>query len=194
MRNATTQLRTTAHVVPPAFALAAIALSAGAMPAAAASLIARSPAERAPLHLSGTPSGAHPSSSTGASLIRTIVGLAIVLAVIWGLTWVLKQFKSHGSGRAAGSGLRSLANLPLGSGRSLALVRAGSDFLLLAIAERSVVPVHRYSEAEAQAAGLLALDDSNPLLAEAVAGSDLQLPPTASQSLLDRVRGWTVRA
>ena len=42
-------------------------------------------------------SAGHAATSTGlrgASLVRTIVGLAIVMAVIWGLTWVLKQVKS----------------------------------------------------------------------------------------------------
>lgn len=194
MRNATSQLRTTARVVQPALALVVLALACGATPAAAASLIAHAPAEAAPLHLAETPSASHSSGSSGASLVRTIVGLAIVLAVIWGLTWVLKQFKAKGTGKAAGSGLQSLASLPLGSGRSLALVRAGSEYVLLGIAEHGVIPVHRYSEAEARAAGLLSLDGSNPLLIEGAAGGAQQLPPTASQSLLDRMRRWTVRA
>ncbi len=194
MRNATSQLRAAWRVVLPALTLAILGLGCVATPAVAASLIAHAPSEATPLHLGGAPASAHSSGSSGASLVRTIVGLAIVLAVIWGLTWVLKQFKARGAVKAGGSGLHALASLPLGSGRSLALVRAGSDFVLLGVAEHGVVPIHRYSEAEARAAGLLCLDQSNPLLAEELTGGELQLPATASQSLLDRVRRWTVRA
>ena len=47
-----------------------------------------------------------------------------------------------------------MATLPLGSGRSVQLVRAGSEFLLLGVAEHGVTPLRRYTEAEALAAGL----------------------------------------
>ena len=46
--------------------------------------------------------------------MRTIVGLAIVIGVIYGLYWVLKQVKTSREASAAGSGLETLATLPLG--------------------------------------------------------------------------------
>ncbi len=58
--------------------------------------------------------------------MRTIVGLLIVIAVIWGLSWILRQVKSGKETRAAGTGLSSVATLPLASGRTLHLVRAGT--------------------------------------------------------------------
>ncbi len=103
--------------------------------------------------------GSSHTSSGGASIVRTIVGLLIVIAVIWGLTWILKQVKTGRETRSAGSGLTSLATLALGSGRTLHLVRAGRDYLLVGSAEHGVAPIHRYTEEQARDAGLLDLPE-----------------------------------
>jgi flagellar protein FliO/FliZ len=124
--------------------------------------------ENTPLDLN-TSTGAAPASATstgGASIVRTIVGLAIVIAVIWGLAWILRQVKAHReSGPDSGqpsAGLASVAALTLGSGRSVHLVRAGNDYVLLGATEHGVAPIHRYSEHEARDAGLLGEFDSLP--------------------------------
>jgi flagellar protein FliO/FliZ len=154
----------------------------------------KSGGENTPLRLPPSSTGAHTSSS-GPSIVRTIVGLLIVIAVIWGLTWILRQVKSGRSTQAAGSGLASIATLPLGSGRSVHLVRAGSDYLLLGSAEHGVSPVHRYTEQQARDAGLLERQS---------AGEDepaerrraIQMPGQGHspiESALARVREWTVR-
>jgi len=160
----------------------------------AKSVIEKAPGESKPLHLSSPATGAS-SGSGGASVVRTIVGLAIVIAVIWGITWLLRQVKSGKEARSAGSGLTSMASLPLGSGRSLQLVRAGSDYVLLGVAEHGVVPVHRYSEQEARQVGLLDLGEGNPMLADDAQGTPIQVPgqPSAVVTPLDRLRRWTVR-
>jgi flagellar protein FliO/FliZ len=161
--------------------------------ASAAGVIAKSSSEQKALDLS-TSSTSSSSGTGGASLVRTIVGLAIVIAVIWGLTWVLKQVKSGRESKAAGSGLAPMATLPLGSGRSLQLVRAGSDYVLLGVAEHGVVPVHRYNEQQAREAGLLLVSAANPMLADQTPSSrPTGIPGQAPQSALDRLRGWTVR-
>ncbi len=110
--------------------------------------------ESAPLNLTPSQVGAHTSSS-GPSIVRTIVGLLVVIAVIWGLSWILRQVKSGRETRSAGDGLRSIATLPLGSNRSLHLVRAGDDYLLVGSAEHGVAPIHRYTEHQAREAGLV---------------------------------------
>jgi flagellar protein FliO/FliZ len=102
-----------------------------------------------------------PSTSThsgGGSIVRTIVGLAVVIGVIYGLYWVLKQVKSSREEKAIGQGLSALATLPLGPSRSLQLVRAGREIVLLGVSEHGVTPVRTYSEDEAEAAGLLDLE------------------------------------
>ena len=102
--------------------------------------------------------GTHTSSS-GASIVRTIVGLAIVIAVIWGLSWILRQVKSGRDPHVASTGLSSVAALTLSAGRSVHLVRAGNDYVLLGSAEQGVVPIYRYSEQQAREAGLLDVVD-----------------------------------
>jgi flagellar protein FliO/FliZ len=115
--------------------------------------------ENAPLNL-GSSAGSTHSSGSGASIVRTIVGLAIVIAVIWGLSWILRQVKASRSPHAPSTGLTSIAALTLSSGRSVHLVRAGNDYLLLGSAEHGVMPIHRYSEEEAREAGLLDVIDA----------------------------------
>jgi flagellar protein FliO/FliZ len=133
-------------------------LLAFACPASAFTPPAKSGGENTPLNLSPSSAGAHTTSTGGASIVRTIVGLAIVIAVIWGLAWILRQVKA---GREGGrdsdqtAGLASVATLTLGSGRSVHLVRAGSEYVLLGSAEHGLVPISRYTEQQARDAGLL---------------------------------------
>jgi flagellar protein FliO/FliZ len=191
-------------------------LCAGADPAQAYKPAVKGGSEGTPLNLGSSGSGGHTASSatgSGPSLVRTIVGLVIVIAVIWGLAWVLRQVKTGRTRAGAGSGLSSMATLPLGSGRTLHLVRAGREYLLLGSAEHGVVPIHRYTEQQARETGLLDLaggdDDNDPLGGGSAGGRgaggrgrSLQIPganrtPGApggtANALVERLRDWTVR-
>ena len=95
------------------------------------------------------------SGSAGGSLVRTFVGLAVVVGVIYGLYWVLRQVKSSREERSVGTGLSSQAVVPLGPNRSLHLVRAGRELVLLGVAEHGVTPIRRYTEAEAHELGII---------------------------------------
>ncbi|OJU79961.1 MAG: hypothetical protein BGO11_06470, partial [Solirubrobacterales bacterium 70-9] len=110
--------------------------------------------EETALELGGS-SSAVSHTSGGGSIVRTIVGLAIVLAVIFGLRWVLKQFKAGRERKAAGNGLESVATLSLGTRGTLHVVRAGREVLVVGSGEHGVTPVRAYTEAEARALGLL---------------------------------------
>jgi flagellar protein FliO/FliZ len=116
--------------------------------------------ENTPLSL-GSPTTSSHTSSGGASIVRTIVGLAIVIAVIWGLSWILRQVKTGRDPRVAATGLTSVAALTLSSGRSVHLVRAGKDYLLLGSAEHGLMPIHRYTEQQALEAGLLSPEETS---------------------------------
>jgi len=94
-------------------------------------------------------------SSGSATIVRTIVGLAVVIGVIYGITWVLRQIKSSREEKATGGGLQPIATLPLGPNRSLHLVRAGSEVVLVGAGEHGVVPVRTYTEQEAIELGLI---------------------------------------
>ena len=75
-----------------------------------------------------------------------------MLAIIYGLYWVLKKVKHAKDTSNAGTGLETIASLQLGTNRSLHLVRAGREIVLLGTAEHAVTPIRRYSEDEARAA------------------------------------------
>jgi flagellar protein FliO/FliZ len=122
----------------------------------AADAFAAATGEKTPVNLDeGSPGAKVPGGSAGGSLVRTFVGLAIVIAVIYGLYWVLKQVKASREEKASGEGLAALATLPLGPDRSLQLVRAGRELVLVGVSEHGVTPVRTYSEDEAEAVGLL---------------------------------------
>jgi flagellar protein FliO/FliZ len=94
---------------------------------------------------------------TSGGLARTFVGLAVVVAVIYGLTWVLRQMKKSSSGeRSSGFGLSTEASMPLGPNRSVHLIRAGRELVLVGSAEHGIVPLRTYTEDEARDLGLLA--------------------------------------
>ena len=142
--------------------------------------------ERTPLTLSDQDSApAQAAGSAGGGLVRTIVGLAIVVGVIYGLYWILKQVKASREETASGDGLTTLATLPLGANRSIHLVRAGQEIVLVGAGEHGVTPIRTYSEAEARELGLLADEDA----AEPVEETK---PARAKGSLLDELRRRTV--
>src|SRR5881227_4503500 len=141
----------------PSFIAAAMALATLLLnPQLAVARAATDTGEKTPLNLKDAPSTGHVGG--GGSLVRTIVGLAVVIGVIYGLYWILKQVKSSREEKASGTGLSALATLPLGGQRSLQLVRAGRELHLVGVSEHGVTPVRAYSEEEADAAGLLDLD------------------------------------
>jgi flagellar protein FliO/FliZ len=179
---------------------AAVACALLTAPAALAATTTTPSGENTPLHLDTAPA-AEQTGSGGGGLVRTIVGLAVVIGVILGLHWILKQVKSSRESANSGGGLQSIATLALGPGRSMHLVRAGSEIVLVGSADGSVTPLRVYSEAEARSLGLLDLasggDDgdapggsgwtgggANPLNA----GRGL-----AAGALLKRVQKMTVR-
>jgi flagellar protein FliO/FliZ len=144
--------------------------------------------ENTPLNLSGSGTHAtHVSGGGGSTIVRTVVGLFIVIVVIYGIAWILRQAKKGRAGRACGKALRPIASMPLGSGRSLQLVRAGNDVLLVGVAEHGVTPIRRYTEAEAIEAGLELNDDD-----EFVPGSPSEERPLGR--VVDALRRMTVRS
>ena len=93
--------------------------------------------------------------SSGGGLGRTVIGLLIVCGIIYALYWVLKRVNKAREEQASGSGLHSLASLPLGPNRSLHMIRAGRDIVLVGVAEHGVQPIRSYTHEEAYEAGLI---------------------------------------
>jgi flagellar protein FliO/FliZ len=149
LTHAATALGATSHA-----ASTHAAAQSATTPVQSAQALAQASGENTPLNLGHTAAThAAASSSGGASIVRTIVGLFIVIAVIYGIAWIMKQAKKS-KVRPTGHGLSQVANLPLGSGRSVAVVRAGREILVVGVAENGVTPIRSYSEAEAIALGI----------------------------------------
>ena len=79
---------------------------------------------------------------------------------------------------------------PLGQNRSLHVVRAGREVLVVGSGEHGVTPVRSYSEEEARALGLLEdeIEEVAPLTLESKGPSS-----GGTARVLDTFRSWTVR-
>jgi flagellar protein FliO/FliZ len=123
----------------------------GSTTATKAKAKAKAPAfheDRTPLDSSITaPSGSTSTTAvggTGGDIVRTIVGLAIVLAVIYGVYWLLRSAGRARSGRAD-ERIGVIATTPLAPNRALHLVRAGDELILVGATEHSITPLRVYS-------------------------------------------------
>lgn len=134
--------------------------------------------------------GAAQAGSSG-SFVRMIVGLAIVLAVIYGIYWLAKAYRKaklrgHTDGR-----MEVVATTVLGPNRSVHMIRVGDELVLVGAAEHGVTKLRVYDAAEA--AKLLPLLDA--------AGAQERLQPLRRETSagtrfargLDELRWRTVR-
>jgi flagellar protein FliO/FliZ len=143
--------------------------------------------ENTPLHVPTTTHGTKTAatSTSGSSIIRTLLGLIFVAGLIYAIAWIMRRVKRGREAQATGNGLSSVATLPLGSGRTLHLVRAGSDVILVGSSEHGVAPVRVYSEEEALANGLISDDGQEDAMRAAAIGfapEGASRPPTAGRA------------
>jgi flagellar protein FliO/FliZ len=95
-------------------------------------------------------SSAH-SSGTGGELARTVAGLAIVLAVLFGIYWLFKTY-AKGNKQAKSDGrLQIVATTALAPNRAVHLIRVGDGLVLVGSAEGSITRLKAYSAAESAA-------------------------------------------
>jgi flagellar protein FliO/FliZ len=168
-------------------------------------------AENTPLNIGTATAKKTATSSGGSSILRTVGGLLLVIGLIYAIAWVMRRVKRSREDQATGRGLQSVATLPLGGGRSLHLIRAGTDVILVGSSEHGVAPIQRYTEEEAIANGVLsepggeavlhdaattfmpdgtALPGSAPAQWRAPGGSG----PLSGASIVDSLRRLTVRS
>lgn len=142
--------------------------------------LAAATGENTPLHL-GAATTAH-ASSGNSGILRTIIALLVVVVLIYAVARVLRAVKGRDA-HAHGDGLKHLSTLPLGGGRSIALVRSGTDIVLVGVSEQGVTPIKTYTEAEAIANGIDVPHAADP-------GQSEERP---FGEVLDRLRRMTVR-
>ncbi|MGA9858685.1 MAG: flagellar biosynthetic protein FliO [Solirubrobacteraceae bacterium] len=142
--------------------------------------------ESTPLNL-GSTGAVHAASSGGSSsILRTIIALVVVVAIIYGISRILRAVKGRDVVRASGNGLEQIATLPLAANRSVTLVRSGRDIVLLGVAEHGVTAIKTYTEAEAIAAGIEIPVETQP--------NAFDTAEKPMDRVLDRLRRMTVRA
>ena len=141
------------------------------------------------------------SNSASGGLMRTFFGLLVVVAVIYGLYWILKKVKAAQAEQASGSGLHTLASLPLGPNRSLHMIRAGREIVLVGVAEHGVAPIRSYTEEEAYEAGLIGHEDdedddasgNGKVAVNPITKAGFAKPGEALKQGLEKLRQRTVR-
>jgi flagellar protein FliO/FliZ len=169
-------------------ALAAAFLIFVALPERALAAV-KGPNEGTPVNLGDQAQHHAASTGSGGSFFRMLFGLLVVVGVIYGVYWVLKKVKQGKEERASGSGLSTIATLPLGPNRSLHMVRAGGEVVILGVGEGGVTPIRSYTEEEALEAGLIGVEPDD--FEEPPDG-----PPASSslKGLLEQLRQATVRS
>jgi flagellar protein FliO/FliZ len=118
--------------------------------------------EQTPLNLS-TSGTTHVASAggSGSGIVRTIIALIVVIVIIYAVSKILKAVKGRDAVRASGSGLEQVATLPIAPGKSVSLVRSGTDIILLGVGDHGVTPIKTYTEDEAIAAGIDLPEDAD---------------------------------
>lgn len=129
--------------------------------AQAASAAGTPTGENTPVHLSTTGAAHAAASGGGSGILRTIIALVVVVVLIYAVARILRALKGRDAVRASGQGLSQIATLPLGGNRSVALVRAGRDIVLVGVAEQGITALKTYTEAEALANGIELPDDDD---------------------------------
>lgn len=91
--------------------------------------------------------GADAESTAGlgrAALIQTVIGLAVVIAVIYALAWLAKRTNVGSMGRD--KGLKVVSVLPLGTREKAVLVDIAGTQMLLGVAPGRVSTLHVFAE------------------------------------------------
>jgi flagellar protein FliO/FliZ len=177
-------------------AFTAAFLSFYALPARALAAV-QGPHESTPVNLGGGSQHAVSTGSSGGGFFRMLFGLLVVVGVIYGVYWVLKKVKSGKEESASGRGLSTIATLPLGPNRSLHMVRAGGEVVILGVGESGVTPIRTYTEEEALELGLIGeeiSDFEDPTGGSgAPATGERRTAGSALKQALDTLRQATVR-
>jgi flagellar protein FliO/FliZ len=145
----------------------------------------------APAQGEATTSPAGGNGSAG-SIVRMIVGLAIVIAVIYGVYWLLKALNrsrlNGGDGRLA-----IVATTQLAPNRSVHLIRVGEELVLVGAAEQGVTPIRVYGADEARRLEPLLDGTGQPPFAPTAPPAERRSGSSFGQRFLNELRQRTVR-
>ena len=140
----------------------------------------------------GASDAATKHSSSGGAFVRLIVGLFIVLAVIYGIYWLLKTYSKSkkGGGVGGAAGIDVVATTAIGPNRSLHLVRVGDEFVLVGAAEQTISQLRTWNADESRKLEQQ-LDNEGGSLRALTDRSTSGAPPLLK--LMDELRKRTLR-
>lgn len=95
------------------------------------------------------------SAGSGGSILRGVLGFAVVLASIYGVYWLLKKWtESRTNGTVGRTGIIDVvATTQLAHGRAVHLVRVGPEFVLVGATEHSITRLGEVSHETVQRVG-----------------------------------------
>jgi flagellar biosynthetic protein FliO len=97
----------------------------------------------------------HVATGTGGAALHMLLGLAIVLALIFGLYKLLKRSAAKNDKTLADDGwMGVLSTTPLAPSKSIHLVKVGDELILLGASDGSVTPIRVYGPDEARRLGI----------------------------------------
>ena len=132
----------------------------------------------------GSGGGITTASGGAIAIARMVVGLAIVLAVVYGVYWLLKKrYRGGTKGAVADGRLEIVATTALANNRAVHLLRAGDELFLVGSSEQSVT-------------GLRAWGPEEAARLEAVLAMPPPAPPQPTQpvGIIEALRKLTVRS
>ena len=118
--------------------------------------------------------------TSGGTIVRMFAGLAVVLAVIYGVYWLLRT-QRRSKGMQTDERIGVLATTTLAPNRTIHLVRVGDELLLVGAAENSISPLKTYTSEEAAA-----LEEKFGLAGD---GSFTPLEASAGKPIVERFAG-----
>lgn len=100
------------------------------------------------------PGAAAEAGSSGSGVVRMFFGLAIVLAIMYGLYRLLKRSAGRNDGLRGHGQMTLVASTPLAPSRAVHLVQVGNELVLVGSSERGVTRLRVYDAEEVRRLGL----------------------------------------
>jgi flagellar protein FliO/FliZ len=178
-----------------------LALAAGLLLVLPHAALAVTDSDLANMSTTGGGPDAAPRLATGGgagSGLRVLLGLAVVLAVIFAIWWILKRTnRGRTPGASKSDAVTVLSTTAVGPNRNLHLVRVGGDVLLLGATEHGISALHTLDPEAARDHGLVPdpdLDDLPlPPGVHPIAELASRTPGTPRRGMLDELRNRTSR-
>ena len=91
------------------------------------------------------PSGAASTESMVGQIVQLLLGLGLVVALIFGLAWLLRRMQNQ-TGPRGNQAIQLIASQSLGARERLLLVQVGEEQVLLGLTAGRITPLHVLKE------------------------------------------------